>query len=229
MIKGIFFDAGGVLYQRGSPTVDFARRLLKTEKYFTIPSEQETLALEALRVHASQGLTGHEAYWQQFLLLHGVQDPERRVNMVRQITDFSNDVQPVPGCREALSGLRSRHFILGIVTDTIYPLEWKMQRLSRAGVSDLIEVVACSSALGVHKPDPAIYMNALHQVNLSPAESAFVGHDAVELNGAHQAGMLTVAVNYGPGVQADIYCRSMLDLLEISPFSINVGDMVANT
>jgi len=215
MIKGIFFDAAGILYQRMSPTADFAEELAKKKNYSGVPSKQERQDLESMRVHASQGQFSHEEYWQQFLLLHGVKNTRQQKRMIKQIIDYSNDVFPVPGCREALAALKHRNFILGIITDTIYPLEWKMMRLAKAGVSGYIDVVACSTDLGLHKPDPAIYLNALQQVNLVPSESAFVGHDASEIRGAHQAGMVTVAVNFEHGVHADYYCLSMLDLLEI--------------
>jgi len=64
--------------------------------------------------------------------------------------------------------------------------------------------VACSTVLGVHKPDPAMYLDALQQARLAPSEAAFVGHLAVELEGARKAGMTTVAVNYDPDAKADI-------------------------
>lgn len=228
MIKGIFFDAAGVLYQRSSPTVDFAIKLTRQEQYYRELTQPEERSLEDLRVSACQGQTSHKKYWQEFLSLRGIQNYEQQKAMIQQITDYSNHVLPVPGSREALAGLKARNFILGIVTDTIYPLEWKMARLNMAGVAEFIDVVACSSNLGVHKPDPAIYLNALQQVNLSPIESAFVGHDAKELNGAHQAGLLTVAVNYEPGVQADYYCHSMLELLEVPQFLTNGWGMAEN-
>ena len=218
MIKGIFFDAAGILYQRKSSTADFAEELIRQNGHSGILSVQDRQTLETLRIQASQAIISHVDYWQKFLLLHGVKNPEQQNGMIKKITEFSNNVLPVPGSREALIGLKQRNFILGIVTDTIYPLEWKMQRLAKAGVADYIDVVACSTVLGIHKPDPAIYLNALKQVALIPSEAAFIGHNANEIYGAHKAGLITVAVNYEPDVQADYYCNSMLDLLMVPEF-----------
>jgi FMN phosphatase YigB (HAD superfamily) len=142
--------------------------------------------------------------------------------MITQITTFSNDVLPVEDCRDALLVLKERHFILGIISDTIYPLEWKMQRLAKAGVAELIDVVACSTDLGMHKPDPAFYRYALQQAQLTPDQSAFVGHDAKELRGARRAGMMTVAVNYESKAKADHYCQKMMDLVNIPEFAASV-------
>jgi FMN phosphatase YigB (HAD superfamily) len=53
---------------------------------------------------------------------------------------------------------------------------------------------------------------------LTPSESAFVGHDAEELEGAHKAGIATVAVNYEPGAIADYYAHSLVGLLDVPIF-----------
>ncbi|MHC1739821.1 MAG: HAD family hydrolase [Anaerolineaceae bacterium] len=219
MIRGIFFDAAGVLYQRNAPTASYALRLLQEGTFSTQINESDSQKLEELRVNASQGFASYESYWHQFLLYHGVQNSEQRARMIIQITTFSNDVQKVEGCREALVVLKERKFIMGIISDTIYPLEWKMQRLAKAGVADLIDLIACSTDLGMHKPDPAFYRYAMEQAQLPPEQSAFVGHDAKELSGARQAGMLTVAVNYEEKVKADHYCQTMMDLLTIPEFA----------
>jgi putative hydrolase of the HAD superfamily len=117
-----------------------------------------------------------------------------------------------------LAELKRRGFVLGIVTDTMYPVEWKMSWLDKVGVAEFIDVVSCSSVLGAHKPNPEIYLNALAQARLTPPESAFVGHNAYELEGARRVGMATVAVNYDQGVHADYFCGSLPDLLQVPIF-----------
>ncbi|MFA5875018.1 MAG: hypothetical protein WC832_13750 [Anaerolineales bacterium] len=62
MIKGIFFDAAGVLYRRASPTADFTLGLLRNGGFSVeVPSEDLTHLL-VLHAQASQGLVKHEAY-----------------------------------------------------------------------------------------------------------------------------------------------------------------------
>jgi HAD superfamily hydrolase (TIGR01509 family) len=218
VIKGIFFDAAGVLYCRAGSTEAYAYELLKQGGLVTKLSPEDLARKTALRTQASEGRVGYAVYWDQFLLMHGVSDPERRKTLVGQITDYSNDVLPTPGVRETLAGLKRRGFVLGVVTDTMYPIEWKMRRLTKVGAAEFIDAIACSTVLGVHKPDPTMYLNAVQQTHLTPSESAFVGHATLELEGARQAGMMTVAVNYDPGANADYYCRSLLDLLNVPIF-----------
>jgi HAD superfamily hydrolase (TIGR01509 family) len=206
------------LYGRSAPTESHAVYLLQQGGFATQVSPEQLERQLALRAQASQGQVSHDTYWDQYLFIRGVSDAEQRATMIKQIVDFSNNVQPMTGASEAIDGLKKRGFVLGIVTDTMYPLEWKMRRLEKAGVAEFIDVIACSSVLGIHKPDPAMYLNALQQAHLPPSESAFVGHDAVEIDGARKAGMATVAVNYEPESKADYYCANILELLNVPIF-----------
>jgi HAD superfamily hydrolase (TIGR01509 family) len=217
-IRGIFFDAADIFYYRPMSTSEYALSLLKQMGYGTQPSVEGRLRQKALLSQANSGHISPDEYWDQFLLMRGVATLEERKILTGKINDYSDNVLPIPGGREALAGLKQRGFVLGIVTDTMHPIERKMRWLAQVGVAEFIDVVACSTVLGAHKPDPAMYLNALQQAHLTPSESAFVGHDAQELDGARQVGLATVAVNYDPGAVADYYARSLVDLLNVPIF-----------
>ncbi len=212
MIKAIFFDAAGILYTRSGHTEEFALNLLKKMGFSTDISPEKLDEQLALRSKANEGAISHDIYWDQFLLMRNVTDPKQRVDFSSQIINYSNNIEPVPGAKEALTQLKKEGLILGIITDTMYPIEWKMRRLEKAGVAEFIEVVACSTDLGAHKPDPAVYSYAFQKTHLSPEETIFVGHLGIELQGAHSVGMLTIAINPDPGTEADFLCESILDI-----------------
>jgi len=217
-IRGILFDAAGVFYHRPQATSVYVANLLQARGLVMDLSAEDRLHQRALRSRASTGHLSPEEYWDEILEMLGLTDPGVRQALVRQINDYSDNVLPIPGGRVALAGLKQRGFVVGIVTDTIYPVERKMRWLEHVGVAEFIDVVACSTVVGVHKPEPAIYLDALRQAHLTPDEAAFVGHDADELDGAYRAGMATVAVNHEPGAKADYYAQSLVDLLNVPIF-----------
>jgi len=217
-IRGIFFDAAGVFYNRPQPTDKYMLGLLKERGFAVELSAQDRMRQRALRSQADSGQVSPDEYWDQVLAMYGVVAPQERRSLMARIHHFSDNVLAIPGGREALAGLKQRGFVLGIITDTIYPLERKMLWLDKVGVAKSVDLVTCSTALGAHKPEPAIYLAALQQAHLTPGEAAFVGHDAAELEGAHTVGMATVAVNHDPGTEADYHARSLLDLLNIPIF-----------
>jgi putative hydrolase of the HAD superfamily len=214
-IRGIFFDAADVFYQREERTIDRVKRLLRESGHDDHLSSADQARQRALDSEAYGGRLTPEDYWDAVLTMHGVDNPQERRTLIERILVHVNNVHAIPGGHEAVSALKKRGFILGVITDTIYPMEWKMSWLDRVGVGEYIDVVACSTNLGAHKPDPAIYLDAVRQAGMAPAETCFVGHDARELEGAHQVGMATVAVRYDRGAQADYYAENLPDLLAV--------------
>ena len=217
-IKGILFDAAGVFYDRPESTRTYVANLLTEMGFSTELPAKDRARHKALRSQANRGRFSPSEYWDQVLLMLGVVSPADRETLIAKINAYSDQVQAIPGGRAALAGLQQRGFELGIVTDTIYPIGRKMRWLNKVGVAEFIDVVACSTVVGAHKPDPAIYRNALKQAHLTPDEAAFVGHAADELEGARRAGLATVAVLYESGARADYYAESLLDLLNVPIF-----------
>ena len=217
-IRGILFDAAGVFYDRPESTRKYVAKLLRDRGFSAELPAKDQVRQRALRSQANKGRVSPSVYWDQVLVMTGVASPAERESLIAKINAYSDRVQPIPGGREALAVLKQRGFILGIVTDTIYPLERKMRWLEQVGVAEFIDVVSCSTVVGAHKPDPAIYLDAMQQAGLTPHESAFVGHAADELEGARRAGLATVAVLYEPGSRADYYAESLFNLLDVPIF-----------
>jgi HAD superfamily hydrolase (TIGR01509 family)/HAD superfamily hydrolase (TIGR01549 family) len=214
-IRGVFFDAAGVFYKRSQSTEKYIAGLLRERGYAAELSAQDRMRQKALRSQADRGLVGPDEYWDRVLELYGVGDPDERKVLGANIQVHEDKVLAIPGGREAVAELKRRGFLVGIITNTIHSLERKMRWVDTVGVAEFVDAVTSSSVVGVHKPDPAVYLAALEQAHLSPEESVFVGHNAEELAGARRVGMTTIAVHHDPGAVADYYARSLLDLLNI--------------
>ncbi len=166
-IKGIFFDAADVLYVRPVSTDKYLTRLLEEKGLPAELSAEDQTRQKTLRSLAKRGLISHDRYWDQVLEMHGVADAEERRILTAKIDEVSNHVVPIPGGREALAELKQRGFVVGIVTDTMHSIERKMRWLEQVGVAEFIDVVACSTVLGAHKPEPVMYLNAVKQAGIT--------------------------------------------------------------
>jgi putative hydrolase of the HAD superfamily len=94
------------------------------------------------------------------------------------------------GAREALAGLRRRGVKLGLITvcSEDVPTAWPETELA-----GLFDAETFSSACGLIKPDPEIYLTTLEALGVEPAEALFVGDGANdELGGAERVGMRPV-------------------------------------
>lgn len=91
------------------------------------------------------------------------------------------------------TGARERRR-LGIVTNG--PPDVQRDKVELLGLADLVDFVVISGEVGVEKPDPRIYAEALRRGGATVDEAVFIG-DAPQFDilGAHNAGMRSIWVN----------------------------------
>jgi putative hydrolase of the HAD superfamily len=80
--------------------------------------------------------------------------------------------EPRPGMVELLAALRAAGFRLGIVANQPRSLPAKLARLGMAG---LFDSDAGSAALGLHKPDPRLFLAVCERLGAAPPDCLMVG------------------------------------------------------
>jgi HAD superfamily hydrolase (TIGR01549 family) len=116
---------------------------------------------------------------------------------------------------ETLLYLKEKGYILGIITDTAMSFSKKLNWFEEHGFGRIWDAVISSKEIGVRKPSPEMYLLAVEQTGVSPAEAAFIGHRKTELDGARAVGLKTIAFNYEDGAVADVYIQNFTDLLTL--------------
>jgi putative hydrolase of the HAD superfamily len=213
-IRAVLFDADGVLYYRRekSKEYDIIRRELNIQND-NVPESKKLY----YRHLASIGKITFEEYKKQVLQLYGVTDPlliSRGLQISQQMSDT---VQYFQDTQETLTKLKNKNIYLGIVTDTAHPLHVKIDKLERGGFGHLWDTIISSREVGVQKPDAEIFQLALNQLGINSKQAVFVGHNSIELEGARNIGMQTVAFNYDDNAKADYYIEKFSELAEL-PF-----------
>ncbi len=131
---------------------------------------------------------------------------------IRVLTDTS---RALPGVKTTLLRLHESGLALGVAVNTSMTEPEVRRQLERFGVEEVLGAVVSSIDLGRTKPDPACYLTALARMHLRPEQTAFVGHDTVELAGAAAVGMQTVAFNYDRDAEADLFLTRFDELLDV--------------
>jgi putative hydrolase of the HAD superfamily len=211
-IRAVLFDAEGVLYYRKDKDREYRKILKEFDLQITeFPEDKK----EHYRRMASIGLITFDEYKQKVLELIGIRDPAQIARGIHIANEESENVSFFSDSRKTLEKLKNNNFYLGIVTDTAHPLHVKINKLERGGLGDLWDTIIASREVGVQKPDPKIYQLALQQLGITPEQAVFVGHKAIELDGARKVGMKTIAFNYEDGAMADFYIEQFSDLASL--------------
>jgi len=99
----------------------------------------------------------------------------------------------IDGTVEAISRLRDEGIRVAVVSNSDGSVR---ESLSRAGFDGLFEFVLDSHEVGLSKPDPAIFVNALGRLGVEPSDTWYVGdsifHDVGGATGARLAAAVLV-------------------------------------
>ena len=95
-----------------------------------------------------------------------------------------------------LQALRKKGIVTGVITNG--PSYLQNHKMDESGLRPYLDLVVVSGDVGVHKPDPALFLYACDKVQLPPADCMYVGdHPVNDIAGALSAGMQAVRMNWG--------------------------------
>jgi putative hydrolase of the HAD superfamily len=199
MIRGVFFDAGNTLL---FPDYEIYRRICalfgaEVTREQVIRAEARARSAFDSAVASSPGREVHGfwlVYYRPFYALLGV--PSDAIPEAIELTRRANDEGlgiwriPVEGMDELLESLSGEDIAAGIISNSDGRLEWRLDQL---GILGRFEFVIDSAVVGMSKPDPAIFREALTRSSLPAEQTIYVGdYYEVDVVGARSAGMLPV-------------------------------------
>lgn len=131
-------------------------------------------------------------------------------------------VVPYPDTIYVLQTLREAGYLLGIVTNSFYPMWMRDVELEHYKLIEFFDVRITASDAGFIKPHTAIYAHALELLGTKPERTVFVGdrpqHDIL---GANEAGLISVLLDpphlerEKNGIEADYTICTLTELLPI--------------
>lgn len=221
-IRGVFFDLGGTLLYPPSGNWNFsalARRYF-SEEALAAP-EAQTVVEDARRVvEENHLLSTTEEELKQYLVFFtsiaqglGLNLTPEELRMVAEDKVFNkkDNYRLFDDTVETLRALHGR-VKLGIISDTWPSIEPLLEYFD---IRKYFDCVTYSFQLGVFKPDPKMYLDALEKMGLPPQETLFVDDRACNLEGARQAGIHPVLIRALPGIEPREDMHSMDRISEL--------------
>jgi putative hydrolase of the HAD superfamily len=164
-IEGILFDFGGVI-----STFYRADLFHRLEEQMGLPADSLADILwrsDAWRL-AEKGQISDEEYWRRTAPRLNLLTPEAVRDFQCQV---NSNVQPDPRMVSLIRRLHER-YRTGLLSNT--SAADPQGFLHRVGLRGLFDAVILSAAVGLAKPDPAIYRLALARLGTAPQATVFV-------------------------------------------------------
>jgi HAD superfamily hydrolase (TIGR01509 family) len=213
--QAILFDAGGTLVLQDP---------LELSRLLHHPVDPET-AFEAhyraMDAFARLRMAGEEKTWtwwqEHYFGGIGLAEPELGADLTKNGFGIWN--APIDGTIDAVHELKASGIRVAVVSNSDGSVR---ESLSRAGFGDLFEFVIDSQEVGVSKPDPAIFVNALDRLGVEPGRAWYVGDSLYhDVGGAMNAGLgaavlidpLGLAVDHSPRIASVAQLPDLVNLV----------------
>ncbi len=210
-VKGIFFDLGWTLLAPVSGSwmfSRFARQYFPEDVIASLPRERVRAAMargeEYLNTHHLMSTVQEEYHaFKTYFTILAKELPELGLSEgdIKAVTDDhvyntenSYAFEDAIPTLEALKG----KYKLGIISDTWPSIEPKLETY---GLAPYFDCATFSYTLGVYKPAPRMYKDALSKMGLPPAQTIFVDDFTGNLEGARAAGIQPVLIQAKPGAE----------------------------
>ena len=194
-LKAVFFDVGNTLLfpNRERIHAPLTKRGITPDAGLLRDLERRTKnKFDSL---TTTGNHDHSFWWMYYAQLFseiGLHDDALRDQLVNNIRDSANWDQILPGTRQHLEQIAG-HYRIGVISNADGRIE---DVLRRCGIADCFLSITDSGLVGLEKPHPEIFRQALASLQARPEESLYVGDVySVDYLGATQAGMQAVLMD----------------------------------
>jgi putative hydrolase of the HAD superfamily len=179
-------------------------RRLETELEREVPQAAELLVSVSERVDTMIGDSYRQGSEQEVDIAQlyrdaleniGIQCPPETLKWVmdQEQAAWFNGVLPSPHARPVLETLRSAGVTLAIVSNAAYSPQSMRDQLHYLELFEFFDATIYSSEVGVRKPNPAIYEEALRLTGATPARTLFIGDRVREdVRGPRSCGIAAV-------------------------------------
>ncbi|HEX5242803.1 MAG TPA: HAD family hydrolase [Tepidisphaeraceae bacterium] len=201
-ITAILFDLDDTLNDRRASWAGFVEVLRREFQHRIAPFDKSDI----LKIISTADRGGYRPKAELFTDLCE-QLPWIHALTPRELEDFWRQSFPRcmvarEGARSILAALKSARFRLGIVTNG--RTDMQMRKIHHMGLHDLVEVVIVSESVGVKKPQPEIFLQAVRALSSSSENTLFVGDNPeLDIVGPAQVGMQTAWITLGRGWPAE--------------------------
>lgn len=189
VVKAVLFDLDGTLLDRAASAVRFVE--LQYQKNEVLHSISQEVYVSSFIELDRNGSVWKDVVYQQLITRHSLEGVTWQFLLRDYVENFSRACIGFPNMRAMLEGLKAEGYLLGVITNGRSPFQEK--NIQSLGITPLFSTILVSEAMGVSKPNLAIFQVALQRLGVKPSEAVFVGDSPrSDIEGAQKAGMKAI-------------------------------------
>lgn len=196
MIKAVLFDFDETLQDRTAAFEKYMDSFLSC--YCPgLSSEEIEKRKEDMRITGNGGYVNRVEWCKQLCDMWNWADAPAPEELAYHYDKTFGDHNVIfPNSPVLLKKLKELGYIVGVITNG--PSMLQNHKMDTSGLRPYCDIVVVSGDVGVHKPDPQLFIYTAEKLGLKPEECVYVGdHPVNDIQGALSAGMKAIRINTG--------------------------------
>ncbi|SFM06219.1 putative hydrolase of the HAD superfamily [Gracilibacillus orientalis] len=212
IIKAVIFDLDGTLLDRETSINIFAEK--QYNKYYkSFQHIDKELYISRFIKLDNKGMVWKDKVYQQLVKEFRLMDLTWEELLQDYVNQFRYSSTPFPNLYQMLHSLKKMNIKVGMITNG--KKEFQEYNISALEIEEYFEIILISEIVGIKKPNPKIFEQALKHMQVQPNESFFVGdHPENDINAANKVGMKSIWKKH-KGITCDSADFVIEDLNEI--------------
>lgn len=195
-IKAVLFDFDETLHDRMQAFNGYVNDFLD---HFCpgIDAQEKAKRAADMVKYCGGGYTQGPDYYDKLSALWQWDDrPSAQVLIAYYNQNFPKYCNVFPQAKTLFARLKEMGYTVGVVTNG--PSDLQHGKLERSGLMENCDFLVVSGDVGIHKPDPRIFLYTADKYGLQPQECVYVGdHPVNDIEAALKAGMHAIRMNVG--------------------------------
>ena len=210
VIKAVLFDLDETLIQRSG-----AIRAFIKDQYARFATQLAGIGegeyTSRFLDMEKNGIIGKDIVYPEFVEALGITDVSGDTLLADYRQNYANFASPSPGAVATVRALHNSGMKTGILTNG--NVQVQNAKIAALGLRDALETVVISEAVGLKKPDPAIFALACGNLGIAARTTLFVGDNPqVDIVGAAVAGLQTAWFRNGAQWPDGLLPRADIDI-----------------
>ncbi|EOR05499.1 HAD family hydrolase [Acinetobacter genomosp. 15BJ] len=199
--KAVIFDLDQTLLDR---TTSLIRFLTWQVNFFQLISanDREPFIQRFLELD-DNGKVWKDRVYENLIQEFSIQGYSKEILLASYIHDFNKFSCCFEHVENTIIQLKQQDYLIGLISNGRTPFQ--EHNFYALGLTEFFSSIIVSEAVGLRKPDPAIFLLSCQQLSVHPQDCVFVGdNEQADIQGAKAVGMKTIFFHPNPAISSAI-------------------------
>ncbi|USA55405.1 HAD-IA family hydrolase [Acinetobacter sp. C32I] len=206
--KAVIFDLDQTLLDRTTSLIKFLT--WQVNFFQLVPADDREKFIQRFLGLDDNGKVWKDRVYENLIQEFSIQHHSKEILLTTYINDFNKFSCCFEHVENVIIQLKQQGYLIGLISNGRTPFQ--EHNFYALGLTEYFSSIIVSEAVGLRKPDPAIFLLSCQQLGVHPQDCIFVGdNELADIQGAQAVGMKSIFFHPNPAISSAIADQNLHD------------------